>query len=176
MTIAALQQLLDEELPDVPRYPAPEIPHTAARKRKFMQQQSPVPAPRAPQQIPSAGLAVAPTGTLIAWALQHTDKATVRLGEQARTALTELRTRKSAEEELAQVDAEEQELQRKLEAVRARKAELRPKRKAAAPRDYDPATVRTWARAHGYTVPGRGQISGDIVQAWRQAQQPDGDR
>lgn len=134
-----------------------------------MEQQRPVPGPRDPQQSPSAGLTVAPTGTLIAWALQHTDKATVRLGNQARTALTELRTRKNAEEELAQVDAEEQELQRKLEAVRARKAELRPRRKSSAA-GYDQAVVRRWAQDNGVPVSGRGSIAASVVDAWRAAQ------
>ncbi|MGW1813307.1 Lsr2 family DNA-binding protein [Streptomyces sp. NPDC002125] len=139
-------------------------------------EQRPIPGPRSPQQAPSAGLTVATTGALIAWAVQHTDRSIVRLGEQARTALEELRTRKAAEDEMAEVDAEEQELQRKLEAVRARRAQLRPRRKSPAPRDYDPAAVRTWARAHGHTVPDRGQVPRDVVAAWRQAQQPGGAR
>lgn len=168
MTIAALQRLLDEELPDVPRHPAPQIPHTA-RKRQAMQQSSPIPGPRSTQQPPSAGLTVAPSGALIAWATTHPDKAIVRLGEQARTAMAELRTRKAAEDELAQVDAEEQELQRKLESVRARRAALRPRKKQPA-RDYDPAEVRTWARAHGHSVPDRGQVPKAAVDAWREAQ------
>lgn len=129
-----------------------------------MQSTTPVPGPRNP--APSAGLSVATTGALIAWAATHPDKTIARLGEQARTALQELRTRKAAEDELAQVDAEEQELQRKLESVRARRAALRPRKKAPA-RDYDPAEVRTWARANGHTVPDRGQVPKAVVDAWR---------
>ncbi|MER5892369.1 histone-like nucleoid-structuring protein Lsr2 [Streptomyces sp. NPDC001876] len=132
-------------------------------------QPSPVPGPRQPQQAPSAGLTVAPSGALLAWATTHPDKAIARLGEQARTAMAELRTRKAAEDELAQVDAEEQELRRRLQAVQARKAALRPRKKQPA-RDYDPAEVRDWARAYGQPVPDRGQVPKAVVDAWREAQ------
>lgn len=166
MTIAALHRLLDEELPDVPRHPAPLIPHTA-RKRQIMQQQpSPVPAPRTPAASPLAGT----TGALIAWAAQHPDKTVARLGEQVHTALTELRSRKAVDDEFAQADAEEQDLQRRLAAVQARKAELRPKKKPATPRDHDPAEVRAWARGQGIDVTNIGRVPRDVVDAWRAAQ------
>ncbi|MEU9198992.1 histone-like nucleoid-structuring protein Lsr2 [Streptomyces sp. NPDC048332] len=168
MTIAALQQLLAEELPHVPRHPAPLIPHTA-RKRQTMMSETPVPvpAPHTPQDAPSAGLHVLPTGGLLAWAEKHTDRSVVRQAEQARTALAALRTRYAADEEIAKVDAEEQDLQRRLEAVRARKAQLRPRKKTTV-RDYDVAAVRAWAAAHGHEVPSRGRIPGDVLQAWRE--------
>ncbi|MFE4649312.1 histone-like nucleoid-structuring protein Lsr2 [Streptomyces sp. NPDC056707] len=169
MTIAALQQLLAEELPDVPRLPAPRIPQIVARKRKSMSAQSPVPGPRTPQAAPSAGLTVATTGALIAWAEKHPTKSVARKGEQVRELLRELRDLQAADEERAQTDAEEKRLLQQLAALRARKQELRPKRKSPAS-DYNQAEVRTWARANGHAVPARGSVPALVVEAWRTAQ------
>ncbi|MFE2021331.1 hypothetical protein ACFW9O_25115 [Streptomyces sp. NPDC059499] len=168
MTIAALQRLLDEELPDVPRYPAPQIPHTA-RKRQAMQS-SPIPGPRSTQQAPSAGIPVLPIGKVIAWAEQHGTKAVARKGVQARALLAELRALYAADEELAQADIEEQRLLQQLADIRARKEKLRPTQRKAPARDYVPADVRAWARAAGLDVPTIGTVPNTIVQAWREAQ------
>lgn len=169
MTIAALRQLLDEEQPDVPRHPAPRIPHITARKRKPMQQQSPVPAPRGPQPSPPAGTAAPSVGKLLAWAEAHETRFVARKGEQARALLRELRGLYAEAEELTQADAEEQRLVQQLEAIRARKDRLRPRRKTSAP-GYDQAVVRVWAREHGHRVSDRGSIPASVVEAWRAAQ------
>lgn len=174
MTVAALQRLLDEELPDVPRHPAPPIPHTA-RKRQTMQQSRPVLGPRVPQEAPPAAPPL-PVGKLIAWAEQHATRSVARKGEQARALLLELRTLHATDEELAQVDAEEQRLVQQLADLRARKEKLRPAQRKAPARDYVPAEVRAWARAAGMAVPAIGTVPNAIVKAWREAQQPGGDR
>lgn len=169
VTIAALQQLLEEELPDVPRHPAPQIPHTARKRQTMLQQPRPVPGPRAPLEAPTAGTTPLPVGKLIARAEKHPTRTVARKGEQARALLSELRTLYAADEELAQVDAEEQRLQQQLADLRARKAELRPKTRKAPARDYVPAEVRAWARTAGMDVPAIGTVPKAIVQAWREA-------
>ncbi|MFE7752162.1 histone-like nucleoid-structuring protein Lsr2 [Streptomyces sp. NPDC057428] len=168
MTGAALQHLLDEELPDVPRHPAPEIPHITAEKRKTMQQPTPVPGPRGPVPTTPAGGTAPPVGKLLAWAEGHETKFVARKGEQARLLLRELRGLYAQAEELAQADAEEQRLEQQLAELRARKERLRPRRKSSAP-GYDQAAVRAWARAAGHDVADRGSIPAWVVQAWREA-------
>ncbi|SBW22657.1 hypothetical protein FDG2_2947 [Candidatus Protofrankia californiensis] len=42
--------------------------------------------------------------------------------------------------------------------------------RAATASTYDPAAVRTWARAHGYDVGDRGRIASDILDAFQHAQ------
>lgn len=166
MTIAALQRLLDEELPDVPRHPAPPIPHTA-RKRQTMLQ--PVPGPRIPQEAPAAAAPPIQVGRLIAWAEQHPTRTVARKGAQARALLRDLRTAYAEAEELAQADAEEQRLVQQLAELRARKGQLRPTARKSPARDYIPAEVRTWARSTGMDVPAIGTVPKRIVQAWREA-------
>ena len=166
MTIAALRALLDDAQPDVPRHPAPQIPQIAARKRKIMNQSSPVPGPRSTQEAPSAGQAPLAVGALIAWAIAHDTKSVARKGIQARELLAELRGLYADAERIAKADAEEQRLLQALAAVRARKEQLRPKRKTSG---VDQAAVRAWARANGHTVPDRGNVPAAIVAAWRGA-------
>lgn len=167
MTIAALRRLLDEEMPDVTRHPAPQIPQIIARKRKHMTESL---APRPSQAAPSAGLTVATTGALIAWAEMHPTKSVARKGEQARALLRELRELQTAEEELTKAEAEEQRLLQQLQVVRARREQLRPRRKTQAAPGYDQAAVRAWAREHGHTVADRGSVPAPVVEAWRAAQ------
>ncbi|MFJ8863643.1 hypothetical protein ACIRD8_35150 [Streptomyces sp. NPDC102451] len=169
MTIAALQRLLDEELPDVPRHPAPEIPHITAEKRKFMQQPRPVPGPRTSQEAPTGGAAPLPVGKLLAWAEGHQAKLIVRKGEQARALLRELRGLYAKDEELAEVAAEEQRLERQLAELRSRKEQLRPTPRRSPTRDYVPAEVRAWARSAGVDVPAIGTVPKAVVEAWREA-------
>ncbi|MFJ8760805.1 hypothetical protein [Streptomyces cyaneofuscatus] len=165
MTIAALWALIDEELPGIPRHPAPRIPRTRYSAKDTPMTTSPVPQPR-PADPPPAEAAPIAVGALIAWAHAHSDKAVRRLGDQVHFALGELRTRHQGEQELAKVAAEEADLEERLAAVRARKAELAPKRKAPA-RDYEPATVRAWARENNVPVPAMGQIPAAVLTAWR---------
>ncbi|MFI7236134.1 histone-like nucleoid-structuring protein Lsr2 [Streptomyces cyaneofuscatus] len=168
MTVAALRALIDEELPGIPRHPAPRIPRTRfSAKDTNTMTTLPVPHPRPadpqPAETEAAPLAV---GALIAWAHAHSDKAVRRLGDQAHLALGELRTRHQKEEQLTRVAAEEAELEERLAEVRARKAQLAPRGKPV--RDYAPAAVRAWARAEGLTVPDRGQIPAAVLNAWRE--------
>ncbi|MFD3654364.1 histone-like nucleoid-structuring protein Lsr2 [Streptomyces sp. NPDC058620] len=170
MTIAALHRLLDEELPDVPRHPAPLIPHTARKRQAMQQQPSPIPGPRITPPALSTGAPPVPIGKVIAWAEQHPTRTVARKGEQARALLLELRALHSSAEEIAQADAEEQRLQEQLDAIRARKAALLPKKRKAPNTDYNQGEVRSWARGRGLDVPARGTIPAAIVQAWREAQ------
>lgn len=162
MTIAALRLLLDEELPDVPRHPAPLIPHTARKRQTMQQQPSPIPGPRTTPQAPPAGAPVVPIGRIIAWAEQHATRSVARKGEQARALMAELRALHAADEE--------QRLLQQLEELRARKEQLRPAPRKAPTRDYVPAEVRAWARAAGLDVPAIGTVPNVIVQAWREQQ------
>ncbi|MFD7860950.1 histone-like nucleoid-structuring protein Lsr2 [Streptomyces sp. NPDC059783] len=178
MTISALRALLDEELPDVPRHPAPQIPHTArnphtARKRKRMNQQPAVPGPRPAQDTtPSYDDPPLSTGALLAWAIAHSTKGIARKGVQARELLAELRTLRADAERIAQADAEEKRLLEALAAVRARKEQLRPRRKTTAPgtATATQAAVRAWARSKGLPVAERGSIPASVVEAWKAAQ------
>ncbi|MEU3972374.1 Lsr2 family DNA-binding protein [Streptomyces bacillaris] len=162
MTIAALQALIDEEIPGIPRHPAPRLPRIRFSAKDTPMTTSPVSQPSAPAPA-DAPLTV---GALIAWAHAHTDKSIQRLAAQAHDALGTLRTRHHEEQELARVTAEETELEERLAEIRARKARLAPRRKPT--RDYDPATVRTWARENSIPVPDKGQIPAAVLAAWRE--------
>ncbi|MFF7365838.1 histone-like nucleoid-structuring protein Lsr2 [Streptomyces sp. NPDC008125] len=126
----------------------------------------PIPAPRPPD--PTATDTPVPIGKLVGWALSHTTQSTAQKGERVHQLLTELRALHTAEQQLAAVDSEEQQLLQQLQEVRARREELRPRRKPA-PRDYDSATVREWASANGHAVSPVGVIPTAVVQAWRAA-------
>ncbi|MFG2671387.1 histone-like nucleoid-structuring protein Lsr2 [Streptomyces sp. NPDC048445] len=127
--------------------------------------------PAAPHtQPPSAGATTSlPVGKLLAWAEAHDTKFVSRKGEQAKLLLRELRGLYAKDEERAEADAEEQRLLKQLEDVRARKEQLRPRRKTPST-GYDQAIVRAWARENGYTVADRGSIPTPTVDAWRASQ------
>ena len=127
-----------------------------------------VPAPHRPQQAPPAGLTPIPIGKLLSWARQHPSRTVVRKAERVHALLAELRAYHAADEEIAQAAAEEERLLQQLAAVRARKEQLRPKRKSPV-RDYDQAEVRAWARAHGHNVSEIGTVPNTVVAAWREA-------
>lgn len=172
MTIAALQQLLDEELPDVPRHFAPPIPHTARKRQTMLQQPQTHPISRltTTQQAPAASAQPLAVGKLLAWAEAHPTKLVARKGEQARALLRELRELYAADEELAEVTAEEQRLEQQLAELRGRKEKLQSKTARKSPvRDYVPAEVRAWARGAGMDVPAIGTVPKVVVQAWREA-------
>ncbi|MEV0963290.1 histone-like nucleoid-structuring protein Lsr2 [Streptomyces sp. NPDC049910] len=111
---------------------------------------------------------VIPVGQLLAWADAHDDKKIRDHAVKARDGLAVLRERHQADEELAQLEMQEAELRKRLEAVRGRKAELQPKK---ASRDYDAREVRAWAHEQGMTVPDRGQIPKAVLTAWRAREQ-----
>ncbi|MEU2764286.1 hypothetical protein [Streptomyces sp. NPDC007094] len=168
MTIAALLALIEEELPGIPRHPAPQIPRSRFSAKDTTMNTQPEPAAR--PSSPSSTTAPMAVGALIAWALGHSDRAVRRHGEQAHDNLGWLRTRHAADEELARVDAEEADLEERLAAVRARKAQLgSPSKRKSPVRDYVPAEVRAWARGAGLDVPAVGTVPNTVVAAWREA-------
>jgi hypothetical protein len=115
---------------------------------------------------------------LLAWGVAHDDPQVREDARGAAAAYTALRQRRQVDAELAQIEAEVAEAEERLAALRARESELRPKtkaktaratRKAGRPeRDHDPREVRAWARGRGLPVPDRGQIPGEVLDAWRQ--------
>ncbi|MEV6790878.1 hypothetical protein AB0M87_02530 [Streptomyces sp. NPDC051320] len=161
MTIAALRALIDEELPDVIRHPAPRI-HPSTKEKPV------IPAPRAPHAAapPSPQPQPIPVGQLLAWAAAHPDRTIRDHADKAHTSLEKLRIRHEDDTELARVDTEAAELEERLAALRTRRAELKPK-KAGRVRDYEPTEVRTWARAQGIDVPMRGQVPKQLLDMWR---------
>jgi hypothetical protein len=193
VTVAALQALLDEELPDVVRHPAPWIPHTAHRRQEMTMSQ-PIPAPHRPQPpkaelrtVPPAPTSPAftaalqaeslPVGKLLAWAAEHDDKAVRKHAEQARESLAALRDRHSSDAELIAIEREASELKARMAELHKRREELQPKKggkRTSAPRDHDPAVVRAWATAQGIEVAPLGRVPGSIVDRWREAQQGGG--
>ncbi|WP_320784152.1 WhiB family transcriptional regulator [Streptomyces sp. CRN 30] len=142
----------------------------------------PVPVPAAPPVQPapdttSNAMADGPAKALteqqlLAWADTHVDPDVQDQAARARVLMASLRTRHASDRELNAITEEETELAARLAELRSRKAELLPAKKAK-PKgpgvDYPVAEVRTWAEAHGYTVPRTGRIRRDIVDAWRTA-------
>lgn len=130
-----------------------------------------------PNQRPEPGrtpeTAQLPVDTLLKWAAAHGDKVVRDHADKARASLEILRTRYSADTELARLDGEAARLEAQLEQLRARRAELNPP-KGRAPRSYDAAVVRSWARENGHEVPDRGKVPKKVVDAWKQATGGDG--
>lgn len=114
-----------------------------------------------------------PVGALLKWADGHDDKHVRDQAARARTDLDELRTRHAADQELAHITSQTEQLEKQLAEPRARQAELTPtkaKRKTGVyARDYDTRTVRAWAQDNGVDCPGVGQIPKRVLDAWRAA-------
>jgi Lsr2 len=174
MTIAALRRLLDEELPDVPRHPAPRLP-----RRRFSAKDTPMdPVTTAPPPSRSAvteGFEPLPEDQLLDWGDAHSDPDVQDQAARARAALAGLRRRYATDGELTAITTETDELEKRLAELRARAAELAPApakgRRTARERDYDPKQVRRWAQEHGLKVPPRGQIPKATLEAWRSREQ-----
>jgi len=116
-----------------------------------------------------------PIGELLKWGDEHPDKAVQDKAVQARTALDELRTRHTADQELTAISDEAAQLEKRLAELRAREAELAPKKKrksSSRVRDYDTRAVRAWAGANGVDCPRVGQIPKRVLDAWRAATRP----
>jgi hypothetical protein len=175
VTIAALRRLLEEEQPDIRRHPAPDIPHRTHRKE--------TPVVDTPTTPPTTEL-LAPAATdipeldaLLAWAASHDDEDVRDQGARAYASLTALSQRRQADEELARITSEAEELEQRLAELRARETELRPAArkkpgKAKAERDHEPAVVRAWARQQGIECAPLGRVPKAIVDQWREAGQP----
>lgn len=113
-----------------------------------------------------------PIGQLLTWGDEHDDPEVQEQAARARTALVGLRQRYAADQELAAITTEAEELEKRLAELRAREAELAPAKKAKGkrkPADYPAATVRAWAAANGISCPDRGRVPKKIVDAWKQA-------
>jgi hypothetical protein len=179
MTIGALRRLLDE----IDTQGGPE----AARHNRLH-----LPEPEGTHQPMSTASAVSPNppaadirlkavttsteqisvGQLLAWGDQHPDAEIQDQAARARAALTGLRRRHAADQELAAIDSEEEQLAKRLAELRERKAELAPA-KAKKPRkhvDYPAAEVRAWAKGQGIDCPATGRVPKAVVDAWRAAQ------
>ncbi|MGW5042151.1 Lsr2 family DNA-binding protein [Streptomyces parvulus] len=132
---------------------------------------SPVPAP-APAPVTETMPEVA---ALLTWAAAHDDAEVRTGGEQAAAVLAALSERRTVDAELEKISSEENQLEERLAALRARKSTLRPEPAGAKrkrhERDYEPAVVRAWAREHGHEVPDRGQIPKKVLEAWRQREE-----
>lgn len=112
-----------------------------------------------------------PVGALLAWGDTHEDSEIQDQATRARIALAGLRKRYASDQELSALVSEEEELEKRLEELRARKGELvpsKPRRRVLA-LDYDAATVRAWAKLNGVECNDRGRVPGPVVDAWRAA-------
>lgn len=171
MTIAALQQLLDDELPHVRRPPAPRLnlPRWSAKEYPDMTTTAEPPTTE-PAEFNPAHVIATELGDLVAWGDAHTDTEVQALAAQALATVTELYERRQRDAELATVDKELAELEARAEALRARQAQLqpaKPARKARGHVDYPAAEVRAWAREAGLQCPATGRVPAAIVEAWR---------
>lgn len=122
---------------------------------------------------PSAATAAEklPIGKLLAWAETHAETALQDQAARARAAITGLRQRYAADLELQQITSEAQELEERLAALAARRAELAPAKakKPRKPVGYPAAEVRAWAEANGHDCPAVGRVPKRVVDAWREA-------
>lgn len=143
MTIAALRALIDDALP------GPERTPVAATT-----DQPPLPTPT--------------VNALINWGHAHQSPAIRRHAEQAHDALAALRTSHHAAAELAQLAAQEAELEERLAQLRARRNELKPSPRSRAV--STPGALRTFAREHQIPCPDRGPIPAAVREAWREYQ------
>lgn len=161
MTIAALRALLDQELPHVPRHPAPRLtlPPWTAKEPPVQQPDTPGPAPALPDDLDEA----------VTWALDHADPAVRTLGETAHQAVTALYQHRARLAELTRIQGELGKLEARAEALRARQAELQPPKPKKARQGNDAAKVRAWAATADIEVPARGRVPADVVAAWRTA-------
>ncbi len=148
--------------------PQDEVAEIIGSTERNAEQTDPTPAP---EPITEAMPEVA---DLLAWAAAHDDTKVRAQGEQAAAALTALRERRTVDAELEKISSEESELEARLAQLRARKNTLRPQpggaKRKRQERDYEPSTVRAWARANGHQVPDRGQIPKKVLDAWRESQ------
>ncbi|MEV6124410.1 WhiB family transcriptional regulator [Streptomyces sp. NPDC052077] len=156
----------------LPRLPADEtaaldLLRTLTSHPSLAERTAPMPQPTEDQPATSA-LTV---DVLLTWGDSHVDPDVQDQAARARAALTGLRARHASDHELTALTGEEESLAARLAEIRARKAELLPKRKPSAKKnvDYPAAEVRAWARAQGRACPATGRVPRDIVTAWRAA-------
>lgn len=159
--LAALRDYLDEHHPA----PEPEPKPEPERTPEMTTPHTPVTAEAGTTE------ALLPVGQLLAWGDKHPDTDVQDQAARARAALEGLRQRHAADSELDAITTEAEQLQKRLEELRAREAELAPRKRKAGrkttPRDYDAREVRAWAANAGVECPARGQIPRRVLEAWR---------
>lgn len=109
---------------------------------------------------------------LLRWAEDHPALEVQEQGARAEAALAGLRQRYAADQELAAITTEAEQLEKRLTELRARKDELlpeKPKKRRSSP-SYEAATVRAWARENNIPCPAMGRVPKAVVDAWRAAQ------
>ncbi|MEZ0095032.1 hypothetical protein [Streptacidiphilus sp. EB129] len=138
---------------------------------------APVPAwvGEAPAKTP-AGLGIPSVSRLLGWADGHQDAAVRDSAAQARQLLLALQTRQATDSEIATLTTEINEIERRRQELTDRLAALQPApakvAKAKKERDYDAKVVRQWAADNGVEVSRIGVVARSVVDAWRQATQP----
>lgn len=178
MTIAALRRLLDEideqGGPEAARHNRLHLPDDEGTPERMSTAPAPSPAPPVVDVRPKAGAEspeLVTTSSLLRWAEDHPDPDVQAQGARAEAALTGLRQRYAADQELTAITTETEQLEKRLAELRAREAELAPtkakKKRAAHARDYDSRTVRAWADQNGIDCPSFGQIPRRVLDAWR---------
>lgn len=179
VTIAALRRLLDAEQPGIPRHPNPRPKHRAPKEPTMHETTTPTPVPAEPEKAatieaeraaaPEAAAPVRSISDLLTWAEHHPQAAIRKHASKAREALTAIQQRHAVDAELDQVQQEVERARKRLATLEARAKELaRPGARATPQRDWDPATVRAWAKERSLPCPAFGQIPKAVVQAWRE--------
>ncbi|MEU5664729.1 Lsr2 family DNA-binding protein [Streptomyces longwoodensis] len=171
MTIAALRRLLDE----IDEQGGPEA---ARQNRLHLPDPKDTPMATIPQlttlDLPPDATTEAPplpVVQLLKWGDEHPDPEVQDQAARARAALTGLRRRHAADQELAAITTEAEELEKRLAELQARKAELAPSKpkKARKPVAYPAAEVRAWAAANDIACPAVGRVPKAVVEAWQKA-------
>ncbi|MFF5795766.1 Lsr2 family DNA-binding protein [Streptomyces albogriseolus] len=186
MTVAALQRLLDEidtqGGPDAARQWRLHLPDTPQQEGPDPMAQ-PVPQLSSVPEVPIQPTAVEPqplpVGQLLKWGDEHDDPDVRDQAARARATLTGLRRRHAADQELAAIAEEREQLEQRLAEIQAREAVLVPQKKAKGKRQsvgYPAAEVRAWAKANGVDCPKTGRVPKAVVDAWRATRQQDGAR
>ncbi|MGW5509929.1 WhiB family transcriptional regulator [Streptomyces albogriseolus] len=136
------------------------------------------PAMTTQPSIAAATAEALPVDQLLEWGDAHSDPEVQDQAARARVALVGLRRRHAADAELTAITSEAEQLEQRLAELRARQAALAPAKKAtkkaAVQRDYEPATVRAWAKDNGVDCPATGRVPKAVVEAWRTAAQSTG--
>lgn len=170
VTVQALQDLLTE----IDQQGGPQ----AARDNRLnLTSETAMPSPDTtshPSHIAQATANSLPFTALLKWGDAHPDPEVRDQAARARVVVHGLRARHAADHELTALSDEAEQLEKKLAEIRARQAEIEPKKKSKRKasshvRDYDTRTVRAWAAEAGVDCPRVGQIPKRVLDAWRAA-------
>ncbi|MGW1001759.1 WhiB family transcriptional regulator [Streptomyces sp. NPDC002520] len=109
-----------------------------------------------------------PVGKLLKWGAEHPEPEVQDQAARVGAALAGLRKRYAADQELAAITTEAEQLEQRLAELRSRRQELAPaksKKRRATP-SYEAAPVRAWARANNIPCPPVGRVPKTVVEAW----------